>query len=124
MIRSALYPVAADRGAISLARSVRSGRFLPKWRDFGFQFAVMSTFAIAYEAARVLERGDRRVAMWHAKSVVDAERSLGVLVELDIQRWALNAPSWVIEVANWTYINCHFTVTFAVVLCVPAPQRV
>jgi uncharacterized membrane protein YbhN (UPF0104 family) len=119
MIGPALRPVAAYRGATSLARSGRSGRFLPNgWRDFWFQVAVMSTFAIAYEAARMLARGDHRVAVSHANSIVAAERSLGVFVELDIQRWALNAPSWVIGVANWTYLNCQFTVTFAVVLWV------
>jgi uncharacterized membrane protein YbhN (UPF0104 family) len=105
--------------AVALASAVRRGRFLPKgWTDLWFQLALMSTFAIAYELSRVVVRGDRATAMAHAHAVVDRERDLGIFVELDVQRWVLHAPSLVSDIANWTYFNCQFTITFSVVLWV------
>jgi hypothetical protein len=29
-----------------------------------------------------------------------------------VQRWARGAPDIVMEIANWTYFNCQFTITF------------
>jgi uncharacterized protein (TIRG00374 family) len=119
MNRPALQLTATGRGTASLARFITAGRFLPRgWMDFWRQLAVMSTFAFAYEAVRVLARGDRGTALAHASSIVETERSLGLFVELDVQRWAMSAPSWVLDVANYTYLNCQFTISFAMMLWV------
>ena len=49
---------------------------------------------------------------------MDAEQSLGIYQELAVQRWALDAPGFVMEVAKFTYFQCQFTITFGFVLWV------
>jgi uncharacterized membrane protein YbhN (UPF0104 family)/membrane-associated phospholipid phosphatase len=56
--------------------------------------------------------GDRADAMRHAHSIVSTEQSLGMFHELDLQRWAMGAPGIVLDIANWTYFNCQFTISF------------
>jgi membrane-associated phospholipid phosphatase len=85
-------------------------------RDLLKQVAIVSMFDIAYEASRVLASGDRVSAMAHARSVVGAERSLGIFHELSVQRFAMHSPGIVLDIANWTYFNAQFTVTFGFLL--------
>jgi PAP2 superfamily protein len=84
--------------------------------DLVRQIAIVSLFDIAYELSRVVATGDRGAAFAHARSVVGTERSLGIFRELSVQRFALHAPGIVLDVANWTYFNAQFTVTFAFLL--------
>ena len=46
-------------------------------------------------------------AFSHARDVVGAERSLGLLSEPSVQHWAVHA-GWAAEVARWGYANLHF----------------
>jgi len=95
------------------------GTRLPRgWGDLGRQLAIFATLDLAYELSRTLAVGDRSTALRHAHSIVNTERSLGLFHELDLQQWALHAPSIVMSVANWTYFNCQFTLTFGFVLFV------
>jgi hypothetical protein len=95
------------------------GRRLPRgWRHFLSQLALFICFDIAYEATRGLSDGARSVAIRHAEDVVSAERTLGIWREQGIQHWAMNAPGVVLEVANWTYLQCQFTITFGFLLWV------
>jgi membrane-associated phospholipid phosphatase len=43
----------------------------------------------------------------HARDLVSAERSLGLLIEPNVQHWAVSA-GWPAEVARWGYANLHF----------------
>jgi uncharacterized membrane protein YbhN (UPF0104 family) len=95
------------------------GTRLPRgWGDLGRQLAIFAALDMAYELSRTLAVGDRSTALRHAHSIVNTERSLGLFHELDVQHWAMNAPSIVMSVANWTYFNCQFTLTFGFVLWV------
>jgi membrane-associated phospholipid phosphatase len=85
-------------------------------RDLVRQIVIVSLFDIAYEASRVLAAGDRVTAMAHARSVVSAEQSLGMFHELSVQRFAMHSPGIVMDIANWTYFNAQFTVTFGFLL--------
>jgi membrane-associated phospholipid phosphatase len=85
-------------------------------RDLVRQIVIVSLFDIAYEASRVLAAGDRGTAMAHARSVVGAERSLGMFHELSVQHFAMHSPGIVLDIANWTYFNAQFTVTFGFLL--------
>ena len=56
--------------------------------------------------------GARSTAAWalsfsHARDLVSAERSLGLLIEPSVQHWAVHA-GWPAEVARWGYANLHF----------------
>jgi PAP2 superfamily protein len=88
------------------------------WRDFWLQFAVFWTFNIAYEASRVLVLGQKDVALANGRRVIDAEQDLGIFVEHDVQHFATHGPGILLEVANWTYFNCQFTISFAFMLWV------
>ncbi len=95
----------------------RIGRVLPRgWRDFWLQFAIFWSFYISYEASRALAQSDRYVAMRNALDVMRAQQVLGINWERGIQNWALNAPDYVMAIANWTYFNCQFTITYALLL--------
>jgi uncharacterized membrane protein YbhN (UPF0104 family) len=95
------------------------GTRLPRgWGDLGRQLAIFALLDMAYELSRTLAVGDRSTALRHSRSIVNTERSLGLFHELDVQQWALHAPSFVMSVANWTYFNCQFTLTFGFVLWV------
>jgi len=84
--------------------------------DLVRQIVIVSLFDIAYELSRVLATGGRGAALAHAHSVVGAERSLGLFHELSVQRVALDSPGIVMDIANWTYFNAQFTVTFLFLL--------
>jgi hypothetical protein len=104
-----------QRAAATGAARLRSA--LPRGpRDLVRQIVIVSLFDIAYELSRVLATGGRGTALAHARSVVGAERSLGIFHELSVQRFALDAPGIVMDVANWTYFNAQFTVTFLFLL--------
>jgi membrane-associated phospholipid phosphatase len=96
----------------------RLGRLLPHgWRDFWIQFAVFWLFYVGYELSRGVAEGARTEAFVNAQAVIDAERALGIYWELAVQRWTLeDAPGIFLEVANWTYFNCQFTISFAFML--------
>src|SRR5262249_17954757 len=95
------------------------GRWLPKgWPDFIKQLLIFATFDIAYEGSRALAEGQASVAFRHANSVVRAEQSLGIFDERTLQHWVLGAPGIVLDVANWTYFNCQFTISVAFLIWV------
>jgi membrane-associated phospholipid phosphatase len=108
--------VAIRHGHTARGRA-RLGSVLPRGPlDLVRQIVIVSLFDIAYELSRVLATGGRGTALAHAHSVVDAERSLGMFRELSVQRFALHAPGFVLDTANWTYFNAQFTVTFGFLL--------
>ncbi len=108
-------PVGARPSSPRLVR--RASSALPHgWRDFWLQFAVFWTFNLAYEATRGVVDGSRDEAFANARRVIEVQRDLGILWELDVQRWAYDAPGIVMDVANWTYFNCQFTISFALLL--------
>jgi membrane-associated phospholipid phosphatase len=98
----------------------RLGRSMPHgWRDFWLQFVVFWTFNLSYEATRGLSDGARVEALENGTRVIDAERSLGLYFELDLQRWVVHdAPGLFLSAANWTYFNCQFTISFGFLLWV------
>ena len=99
------------------------GAYLPDgWGGLARQLAIFIPFDIAYELSRRFATGGKETALQHARDVVHAEQSLGIYQELAVQRWALDAPGFVMEVAKFTYFQCQFTITFGFVLWVYAAQ--
>jgi hypothetical protein len=109
-----------DRRPGGVRRAIDAiGRRLPRgWGHFLRQLALFICFDIAYEATRGLSDGARDVAIRHAEDVVSAEKTLGIWHEQGIQHWTMNAPGFVLEIANWTYLQCQFTITFGFLLWV------
>jgi hypothetical protein len=97
----------------------RIGALLPDgWAGLARQLAVFIPFDIAYELSRAFAQGGEQTALEHARDLVHAERVLGIYEEHAVQEWALDAPTFVMEVAKFTYFQCQFTITFGFVIWV------
>jgi hypothetical protein len=87
------------------------GRRLPRgWFDLLLQFALFFVAYQGYQVVRGLIDGKDELAFANAELIVDAERALGTFFEPGLQQAALN-HDWLIDVANWLYVNSHFTIT-------------
>src|SRR5918999_3899750 len=88
-----------------------SSRWLPQgWLDALRQLVLFAGAYYAYRLVRGAVDGQVTVAFANARDIVDAERALGLFFEPALQDWALN-NMWIIDTANWMYINSHFLVT-------------
>jgi hypothetical protein len=88
-----------------------SSRWLPQgWFDALRQLTLFAGAYYAYRIVRGFVDSQAAVAFDHARSLVDVERGLGLFFEPSFQHWALGAP-WLVDIANWSYINSHFLVT-------------
>ena len=80
------------------------GAWLPDgWSGFARQIAVFVPFDIAYEASRTFAQGGKAGALRHARDLVSAEQAIGLYQEHAVQNWALSTPSFVMDVAKFTY---------------------
>jgi membrane-associated phospholipid phosphatase len=73
----------------------------------------LTLFAGAYYAYRIVRGivdGQTTIAFDHARSIVDMEKGVGLFFEPGLQHWALGRP-WLIDAADWSYVNSHFLVT-------------
>lgn len=88
-----------------------SSRWLPQgWLDALRQLVLFASAYYAYRIVRGAVDGQVTVAFDNARQIVDAERALGLFFEPRLQDWALN-NNWIVDAANWSYINSHFLVT-------------
>jgi membrane-associated phospholipid phosphatase len=65
---------------------------------------------MGYQAVRGVAGGKTSVAFDHAQSVIDLERSTHTLFEPGLQQ-AFIHHDWIIDFANFMYLNSHFVVT-------------
>jgi membrane-associated phospholipid phosphatase len=85
---------------------------LPKgWLDAGCQFLLFFVAYNAYQVVRGLTDSGREVAIANADRLIEVERSLGTFFEPGFQQTLINHASWLIDVANFAYLNSHFVVT-------------
>ena len=86
-------------------------RYLPRgWADLGRQVAIWFGFLFAYQIARgVADRGVEE-AFQNGRAIIDFERHLHALIELDIQNVVLRGSDVIVQAVNWTYWNSQFTV--------------
>ena len=88
-----------------------SGRWLPNgWIDAIRQLALFAGAYYLYRIVRGLVDGQTGLAFENARTLVDAERSLGLFFEPGLQAWA-KGQEWLLLFANWMYVNSHFVVT-------------
>lgn len=110
-------PIARIAGLVS-AYVAAAGRRLPRgWTDLGRQFAIWFGFLGIYQIAR--GAADRGVgeAMRNGQWVIDAQRSLHSMIELELQK--LVEHSRVLEaLASWSYWMSEFTVVAGTLLYV------
>ncbi|HZA58099.1 MAG TPA: phosphatase PAP2 family protein [Solirubrobacterales bacterium] len=91
----------------------RTGRRLPHgWGDAGLQLSLFVIADICYETVRGIAEGQRAEAFANANWVIDAEVATGTFFEPDLQG-ALLDYRWIVDVANFAYMNSHFVLTTA-----------
>jgi len=92
-------------------------RLLPQgWVDALRQVLLFAGAYGLYEIVRGLIDGDDAArATWNATRVIDFERATHIFVEPSIQAWTVNRH-WLMDLADWTYLNAHLTLTFGVLL--------
>jgi membrane-associated phospholipid phosphatase len=89
----------------------RLGRRLPLgWSDLALQLGIWFGFGLVYQLARGLADRNPAEAVQNGRHVIDAERALHALVELDLQRVVLQAGGFILDAANWTYWIAQFVV--------------
>jgi membrane-associated phospholipid phosphatase len=92
-------------------------RWLPRgWGDALRQVLLFVCAYLGYQVVRgLIDGNDVAKATWNATKVIDLERALHVFIEPSVQAWALHVH-WVIDIADWTYLNAHYVVTFGALL--------
>lgn len=91
----------------------RGGRLLPQGGlDALRQLLLFAAAYYLYNLVRGAVDGDVATAYQNARTLVEAERALGLFFEPGVQSWALSNP-WIVDVASWIYVNSHFVVTSA-----------
>jgi len=87
------------------------GRRLPRgWSDLLLQFALFFVAYQGYQLVRGVIGGKSDLAFANAERIVDLEKSLGTFFEPGFQQ-SLIGHAWLIDFANWMYVNSHFTVS-------------
>ena len=83
-------------------------RILPRGPlDLVIQLLALAFAYWVWRHARGAVDGSLGLSFSHARDIVSAERSLGLLFEPNVQHWAVSA-GWPAEVARWGYANLHF----------------
>ena len=89
------------------------GRRLSRgWWDLLLQLGLFFAAYQGYGLVRGLVDGKSDLAFANADRIVDLERNLGTFFESGLQK-SLIDNSWVIDIANWLYLNSHFTITIS-----------
>jgi hypothetical protein len=89
------------------------GRRLPRgWSDLLLQLGLFFAAYQGYGLVRGIVAGNSELAFANADRIVDFERGLGSFFEPNLQASLLD-HSWIIDTANWLYINSHFTITIS-----------
>jgi hypothetical protein len=87
------------------------GDRLPRgWGDAARQLGLFVLADLCYETVRGVAEGQRVEAFANAAAVIDVEKATGTFFEPGLQS-ALIAQRWVIDAANFAYMNTHFVVT-------------
>jgi membrane-associated phospholipid phosphatase len=82
------------------------------WGDAGRQLGLFVLAELSYETVRGIAEGQRAEAFGNAASITSFERSTHTFFEPDLQA-ALLSHQWIIDAANFLYMNSHFVVTTA-----------
>ena len=91
----------------------RIGRLLPHgYGDAARQLGLFVVAELTYEAVRGIADGERVQAFVNGQNVIDFEKSTHTFFEPGLQSIFLS-HRWIIDFANFMYMNSHFVVTTA-----------
>lgn len=87
-------------------------RWLPQgWTDALRQLMLFAGAYYAYRLVRGFVDGQAALAFENARHLVDLERALGLFFEPGLQQWTTSNAHWLVEAANFMYVNSQFVVT-------------
>jgi membrane-associated phospholipid phosphatase len=101
---------------VAMRRRLRSieARVLPRgWADVIRQILLFVGAYVVYQVVRGLVSGvggETYKPFGDATKIINLERALHVFVEPSVQAWAASTH-WLIDAADWTYLNAHYFVT-------------
>jgi hypothetical protein len=91
----------------------RIGRWLPQgYGDAARQLSLFVVAELCYEAVRGIADGQRAVAIANGQHVISFEKSIHTFFEPNLQKVFID-HRWIIDFANFMYMNSHFVVTTA-----------
>jgi hypothetical protein len=79
--------------------------------DAGFQFGLFFLAYQGYQVVRGVTDSGAIDAYFHAYQVMDIERDLGLFFEPGFQQALLTHTPWLVDFANFMYLNSHFVIT-------------
>jgi hypothetical protein len=80
------------------------------WTDVVRQLGLFACAYMGYQLVRGIVSGDTATAIANGQRVIDFEAKTGTLFEPHLQHYLLNTE-WLIDFANFMYINSHFVIT-------------
>jgi hypothetical protein len=101
-----------------IPRSMRAlidkiGNWLPQgYGDAARQLSLFVVAELCYEAVRGVADGQRAIAMTNGQNVIDFEKGTHTFFEPHLQSVFID-HRWIIDFANFMYMNSHFVVTTA-----------
>ncbi len=96
------------------AVGAKLGDLLPRGKgDAILQFALFFVAYNGYQLVRGITEGNVGTAFVNAGHVISLERSLGSFFEPGFQQALIDNAPWLIDLANFLYLNSHFVVTSA-----------
>ncbi len=81
------------------------------WRDAVRQVTMFVVAYLGYELVRGLVGATGYKPFGDATRVIDFERGLHVFIEPDVQGWVIGHAHWLLDIADWSYLNAHFALT-------------
>lgn len=92
-------------------------RILPRGvTDVVRQLLMFAGAYAGYEVVRGLVGVAGYKPFGDATRIIDFERTLHIFVEPSVQGWVTGHAHWLLDVADWTYINAHFFLTVAALI--------
>jgi membrane-associated phospholipid phosphatase len=92
----------------------RSDRVLPHGPlDVARQLLLFATAYLGYELVRGLVGVAGPRPFDDATRIIDLERTLHIFAEPTIQSWTTTHARWLLDIADWTYLNAHLALTAA-----------
>jgi membrane-associated phospholipid phosphatase len=86
------------------------------WGDLLRQVVILVSVYIGYELVRGLVGVTGYRPFEDATRIIDMERHLHVFIEPTVQSWAITHAHWLLDLADFTYINAHMFVTAGALL--------
>ena len=81
------------------------------WADAAWQFLLFFVAYNGYQVVRGITDSGHDAAFANAEHVIALERSLGSYFEAGFQQALIDHASWLIDIANFMYLNSHFVIT-------------